>query len=334
MDASHTRPTVSIVLPTLNERDYIYDCICSLAGQDYPTVSEILVIDGGSSDGTREIAERWGGKVRLIDNPRVTAAAAMNIGIQAATGDYVVRADAHTLYAPDYVSRCITNHRSRAVDNVGGVMRPVGTTRFGRAVAAVTQSRFGVGPGAFHYTNTPQEADTVYLGSWRRKTLVDLGGYDESALQWAAEDQECNLRLRQRGGIIWIDPQIKSWYFPRETARALWRQYGNYGVAKASTLAKHRTLPSYRPLVPSAFVGASVALFVIGRGPLRCAVPAFHAIIAASVARKLARQPGVRFDDAFAAIMICHWSYGVGFWRGISRILRGRGFDTRPHGHR
>lgn len=157
----------------------------------------------------------------------------MNIGIDEATSEYLVRADAHTLYAPDYVSRCIFNLRTRAVDNVGGLMRPVGTTRFGRAVAAVTQSRFGIGTGAFHYTDRPQEADTVYLGSWRRQTLLDLGGYDESTLQWAAEDQECNLRLRQRGGVIWIDPEIRSWYFPRETPRSC-------GASTATTVWQRR----------------------------------------------------------------------------------------------
>jgi GT2 family glycosyltransferase len=118
-------------------------------------------------------------------------------------------------------------------------MRPVGKTNFGRAVAAATSSPLRMDPAKFHYGDERAEVDTVHLGFFRRQTLEDLGGYDESQLQWAAEDQELNFRLRQRGGLIVLDPEIRSWYFPRETVRALARQYRNYGVAKASTLAKH-----------------------------------------------------------------------------------------------
>src|SRR2546421_3753389 len=171
----------------------------------------------------------------------------MNTGIAEAKGDVIVRADGHTLYSPDYVRRCLEVLAETGADNVGGPMRPVGTTRFGRAVAAVTSSPLGVGPGKFHYARERLEVDTVYLGCWRRSTLETLGGYDETDLQWAAEDQELNYRLRRTGGRILLDPSIRSWYFPRETPRALVRQYFNYGVCKASTLAKHSTLPTWRP---------------------------------------------------------------------------------------
>ncbi|MEY2426646.1 MAG: succinoglycan biosynthesis protein ExoA [Actinomycetota bacterium] len=327
-------PSVSIVLPTLNERGFIRDCLDSLLAQDYADIVEILVVDGGSTDGTRELSKAIGGAVRLVDNPRVTAAAAMNIGIEAATGDVVCRADAHTLYLPDYVSRCVGVLDETGAANVGGPMRAVGTTNFGRAVAAVTSSPFGVGPGRFHYSKRREQVDTVYLGCWKRSTLVELGGYDESRLQWAAEDQELNFRIRQSGGTIVLDPKIRSWYFPRSTVRALWRQYSNYGVAKASTLAKHRSLPTWRPLVPAALVGATALGLVFGRGPARIAIPALHTATAAVVATRLARDPGVAPHRAFVALAICHWGYGSGFWAGLTRIVRRRAFVNAPSGHR
>jgi GT2 family glycosyltransferase len=325
---------VSVVLPTLNERAFVRDCLDSLLAQDYPDVLEILVVDGGSTDGTRAIVEGVGPPVRLVDNPRVTAAAAMNIGIGVAKGRVMCRADAHTLYDRSYIRRCVEVLQETGADNVGGPMRAVGTTSFGRAVAAVTSSPFGVGPGRFHYSRRREEVDTVYLGCWWRETLEALGGYDESHLQWAAEDQELNLRLRQRGGRVLLDPTIRSSYFPRETPRALRRQYFNYGVAKASTLAKHRTLPSWRPLAPAALVAASVVGVVWGRGWGRLAVPVAHAVACAGAAVKVSDDPGVAPHRAFATLQICHWSYGVGFWSGISRILRGQRFVTRPGGHR
>lgn len=327
-------PTVSMVLPALNERMWLRDCLGTLLAQDYADIIEILVVDGGSTDGTRDIADRLDPLVRVIDNPRVTAAAAMNIGIAESKGDVVCRFDAHAIFAPDYVRRCVEVLMETGAANVGGPMRAVGTTSFGRAVAAATSSRFGIGPGRFHYATARQDVDTVWLGCWWRYTLDAVGGYDEERLQWAAEDQELNLRLRQRGGRVVLDPGIRSSYFPRETPKGLARQYFNYGLAKASTLKKHRTLPSWRPLVPAALVAAAVAAGACGRGWRRVAIPAVHAAACGVAAVKPARNPGVAPHRVFTAFEICHWSYGAGFWAGIWRVLRGDDFDTRPQGHR
>jgi len=326
--------SVTVVLPTLNERAFLRDCLDSLAAQTYPDLLEVLVVDGGSTDGTREIAEAAGARVRVVDNPGVTAAAAMNRGIKEARGEVICRADAHTLYEPDYVERCVDLLLETGADNVGGPMRPLGTTSFGRAVAAVTTSPLGVGPGRFHYSEAREDVDTVYLGCWRRSTLEELGGYDETSLQWGAEDHELNLRITERGGRIILDPEIRSTYFPRSSTRALRRQYFNYGIGKASTLAKHRRLPSWRPLAPAALVAVAVVGAVAGRRGWRVAIPAAHAAACAAAALRVSSDPGVAPHRAFACIEICHWSYGAGFWVGMFRLLRGRGFDARPRGHR
>ena len=327
-------PTVSVLLPTLNEQGYLQDCLESLSGQDWPGIVEVLVLDGGSTDDTRAIAEAYGPPVVLVPNPGVTAASAMNLGISLAAGEVVVRADAHTLYATDYVRRCVEVLEETGAANVGGRMDPVGATAFGRAVAAVTSSPYGIGPGAFHYATEQREVDTVYLGCWRRTTLQELGGYDATSLQWAAEDHELNHRTRQAGGRIVLDPSIRSWYFPRQDLRSLWRQYRNYGIGKASTLAKHRQLPTWRPMAPAGLVAASVLGAALLRGPARILVPAGHAATCAVIALRLGREPGVAPHRAFLALEACHWSYGIGFWSGVQRIVRRRGFDSRPAGSR
>lgn len=328
-------PSVSIVLPTLNERQYIRDCLDTLSGQRGADVREILVVDGGSTDGTRAIIQRYGGCVRLVDNPRVTAAAAMNIGIEAAVGDVIVRADAHTVYADDYVSRSVEVLEETGAANVGGPMVPVGENVFGRAVAAITTSPFGVGPGRFHYASGRVEVETVYLGCWWRQTLLDVGGYDETSLQWAAEDQELNFRLREAGGTIVLDSTIRSWYFPRSTPRGLARQYHNYGMAKASTLAKHHTLPYWRPLAPAALVAATLASPVLfRRWPLRLFPPLGWLVAACILSVRLGRDPGVLPHRVLQGLTICHWTYGFGIWRGIARLVSGRPFDTRPRAGR
>jgi glycosyltransferase involved in cell wall biosynthesis len=325
---------VSIVLPTLNERCYVTDCLDSLLGQDYPSVDEILVVDGGSEDGTRELVEARGGKVRLVDNPGVTAAAAMNVGLAEARNELIVRADAHTLYATDYVTRCVEVLEESGADVVGGPMRAVGRTAFGRAVAAVTSSPFGVGPGRFHYADEATDVETVYLGAYDRAVVLEVGGYDAEGIQWAAEDQELNFRLRQEGRRIRLDPSIRSQYFPRQTPRALWRQYRNYGLCKASTLKKHKTLPYWRPLAPAGLVAAAAAALGLGllaRRPGIAAAPVVaYGVAAGVVALGLSDRPGVAPHRSLAALAICHWAYGLGFWAGVLRILTGRPFDARP----
>jgi len=324
---------VSILLPTLNERGYLQDCLDSLRTQDWPAIVEVLVLDGGSDDGSRRIAEEHGSPVVVVPNPGVTAASAMNLGISLATGDVIVRADAHTLYAEDYVRRCVEVLEETGAANVGGRMNPVGATAFGRAVAAVTSSPFGIGPGAFHYAIDQREVDTVYLGCWHRSTLVEVGGYDDTSLQWAAEDQELNMRIRARGGRVVLDPSIRSWYFPRQDLGSLWRQYRNYGLCKASTLAKHRILPTWRPLAPAGLVAAAL-LGLLLRGTSRAVVPVGHAAACGVLALRLGRAPGVAPHRAFLALEACHWSYGIGFWSGVGRVVTGRGFDNRPKGGR
>lgn len=332
-----TEPPVSVVLPALDERRFLRDCLDSLLAQDYPNVTEILVVDGGSSDGTREMAESRGGNVRLVPNPGVTAAAAMNLGLKEATNDLIVRADAHTLYAPDYVRQSVRVLRASGASWAGGPMRPVGLTMFGRAVAAVTSSPFGIGPGRFHYGTVAQDVDTVYLGTFDRRRVWEVGGYDDVELQWAAEDQELSYRLRRAGHRIRLDPSIRSWYFPRQDAGGLARQYVNYGMCKASTLKKHGTLPAWRPLAPAGLVAGAflwTAAALAGRRPKMLAVPPVAYLVgSAVVAGRLARDPGVAPHRALGALAICHWCYGLGFWSGIARIVRRRPFDARPAGH-
>jgi succinoglycan biosynthesis protein ExoA len=325
---------VTIILPTLNEKEYIEACLDSLSSQDYASISEILVVDGGSSDGTQNLVRARNSKIRLIHNPKMTAAAAMNLGIENCSTDVFVRVDAHTEYAKDYVSKSVETFLKQNAQVVGGLMRPTGTTSFGRAVAAVTSSPFGVGPGKFHYSEKLQEVDTVYLGIFDKKFVLDVGGYDEDSLQWAAEDQELNFRIRRAGGKIILDPSIHSTYFPRDNPRALGRQYHNYGMCKASTLAKHKTLPYWRPLVPAMMVLITV-LWCVGavflQNPLWAFLPFLvYLVPVVGLSTRMAKNSetsSLRIASAFA---ICHWTYGAGFWRGVIRFVSFRKFDSKP----
>jgi len=319
--------TVSILIPTFNEIAHIDACLASALAQSSPPL-EVLILDGGSTDGTRERVASHGSPVRLVHNPGRGPASALNVGIAASKGSVICRMDAHTVFDPSYVAESLRVLLEEDADVAGGPMHPVGTTTFGRAVAAVTSSAIGM-PGRFHYAQTRIETDHVYLGMWKRSTLLELGGFDAEHFPFVGEDFELSYRITHKGGRVICDPAVRSDYTPRQTPVALWRQYKSYGLAKASSLEKHRTLPTWRPLAPAALVAFTIIGLFAGRTwRRRAAVPVIHALGCGVIGQWVSRQESC--DPLRAALVqeICHWSYGLGLWRGIARIVRGRPAQT------
>ena len=322
-DEQYHRPSVSVLIPTLNELSSIDRCLSSVLDQGYP-LHEVLVLDGGSTDGTREKVAEYGPPIRLVHNPGRGPAAAMNEGIALSSGEVICRLDAHAEFAPDYVARCVEVLLETGADVVGGPMRPKGTGAFGQAVAAVTSSSVAM-PGRFHFATERAEVDTVYLGAWLRTTLVNFGGFDADHFPWCGEDNELNYRIRRAGGRVVLDPTLRSRYFPRESPGALWRQYERYGIAKASSIAKHGGLPSWRPLAPAALIAAAFVGIAAGRTRAsRFAVPLMHGVGCLFVGVFVSRRGGTDPWRAAAVQEICHWSFGLGFWFGLWQWLRGR----------
>jgi succinoglycan biosynthesis protein ExoA len=321
------RLTVSILIPTFNEIAFIDACLASALTQSSP-ILEVLVVDGGSTDGTRERVASHGPPVRLVDNPGRGPASAMNVGIAASKGSIICRMDAHTKFDPDYVAESLRVLLEEDADVVGGPMHPVGTNPFGRAVAAVTSSALGM-PGRFHYARNRIDTDHVYLGMWKRSTLVELGGFDDRHFPFVGEDYELSYRIRRNGGRVVCDPAVRSDYTPRQTPVALWRQYNRYGLAKASSLQTHRALPTWRPVAPAALVALTIVGLLAGRTwKHRAAVPAVHALVCAVIAQWVSRRESSDPVRATLVQEICHWSYGLGLWRGIVRMVRSRPVQT------
>ncbi|MCA1726775.1 MAG: glycosyltransferase family 2 protein, partial [Actinobacteria bacterium] len=227
-------PMVTVVIPMLDEERWIRRCIDSLLGGDYPADRlEVLVVDGGSRDRSRAVVRDRAAddqRLRLLRNPRRIAAAAMNAGIAEARGDVIIRADAHTTYARDYISKCVSVLDRTGAAAVGGPQRATGDSRVARAIALTTTSRFGVGDARFRFTRRTEETETVYLGAWRRETLDAAGGFDEGLA--INEDYELNHRLRASGGKVVVSPEIRCEYHVRDSLRALGRQYYRYGRGK------------------------------------------------------------------------------------------------------
>lgn len=255
------QPLVTIIVPMRNEAAFIERCLTTLRTQSYPADRiDILVMDGHSTDRSAEIVTEIGRtdpRVRCLPNPRVTQAAGINDGLREARGEIIVRADAHALYGPDYIATCVRHLVAGEAENVGGLQRGTGTTLFSRAVAAAQNSPFGAGGAAYRLATEPCYADTVWLGSWYKSTLMELGGFNEAMVP--NEDYELNCRLREHGGRILLDPSLESTYYARGTAASLWRQYFRYGIGKVRCLSLHPTSLKPRQAIPPLFVLALLA---------------------------------------------------------------------------
>jgi succinoglycan biosynthesis protein ExoA len=324
-----TSPFISIIIPMRNEGDHIRPCLEAALGQDYPAERmEILVVDGCSTDHSREVVAQYiqrHAHLRLLDNPRRTTSAALNVGIRAARGKYVVRIDAHTVVAADYVRQCVTLLESSGAANVGGQMRPMGQTAVGRAVALSTTSRFGVGDARFHYDAREQPVDTVYMGAFRREIFDQVGLFDEELIR--NQDYELNIRIRKAGGKILLSPKIVSHYTPRSSLPALWRQYFEYGYWKVRTVQKHPTSLRWRQALPPLFVGSFLGSLLLGflwlpARWLFAFVGGGYLLANLAASTIAARRGGWRYFPllpvVFAAI---HFAWGLGFLAGVARIL-------------
>lgn len=299
------RPLVSVVIPVLNEGRHIAACLESLQAQTIRP-DEILVVDGGSSDATQEIAARFN-HVTVLDNPQRLQSAALNIGLAATRGDVIIRVDGHVRLAPDYVQRCVTVLERGDVAMVGGAMTPAGSTWKQRGVAAAMTSPFGAGPARFHVGGKPGWVDTVYLGAYRRVDALDAGGYRE----WLVtnEDAEFAHRMRRRGGI-WFDPAIRSSYEPRDRFALLGRQFFRYGRGRATTVRLDPTSLSPRQLPAPAL---TLALATRWRGRVAAGY-SLGVLLLGLFAGRTDRARGLAFT---VALPVMHLTWGMGFLVGL-----------------
>jgi succinoglycan biosynthesis protein ExoA len=315
-------PLATVVIPVLNEERGIADCLASVLANTLPDGEiEFLVIDGGSTDRSRAIIAdhaRRDPRLRLLDNPARLQAAAFNIGIAEARGPYLVRMDAHSLYAADYVAESIRLLEATGAVNVGGVQRAAGHTPLGRAIAAAVSSPFAAGDAKYRNATAPSWVDTVYLGAWRTADLRAIGGMRTDLA--VNEDYEMNVRLRSRGGRIHLSPSIRSTYFVRGSLPKLARQYARYGFWKVRTLMDHPQSLRWRQLVAPVFVlGVAVTpLVVFAVGWLGAAHLVLYGIVNVASSIVVASRTSWRNLPVLPLIFLTiHVAWGGGFWAGL-----------------
>lgn len=318
------QPTVSVVMPMYNEAAYIESTVASLKLQDYPAeLTEWVFVDGSSSDETVALVQKSvAGRVnvKILSNPARDIPAAMNIGIRGAVGEYIVRMDAHTEYAPDYISTGMETILQTGADVVGGPAVAAGKTDKQKAIAAAFQSRFALGGGKHHDKDFEGYAEAVPFGIYRRQYALGLGLYNETLLK--SEDDDFFYRVRKTGGRIYLTSRIRMTYYPRRDFSALWRQYFAFGYWKMAFFQTHRDVVSITQLVPPAFVTFLVL------GAVLCLWPPFRLVYGAVLALYLLLDLlfSVRSKRAegfaqkvmlFWAHIVIHVSYGLGSWKKL-----------------
>ena len=335
MDESRIAPRLTVLLPCRNEARYIGACLDSiLAGAYPPDQLEILVIDGNSTDGTAALVHEYAQQhpqVRLLDNPRQIVPTALNIGIRAATGAVIARMDAHVVYPPEYLPRLVAALEESGADNVGGCIMtlPADGTATAQAIAIALSHPFGVGNSHFRIgAREGRFVDTVPFGCFRRELFTKLGMFDEELVR--NQDDEFNYRIVSRGGKIRLVPDVVCYYYARGSLGQLARMFYQYGAFKPLVARKVGRIMTLRQLVPAAFVVALLDAVVAGFfwRPAWLAGLALAGVYAAAIlvsSARVFRSHGIRCATALSVVFpVLHFSYGVGFLRGLRDGLFGR----------
>ncbi len=331
-------PTVSIIVPCFNEQKHILFLLDAIFAQTYPrNLLDVTIADGLSTDGThRAIAafqqDHPDLRLQVVHNPLRTIPAALNLAIATSSGEIILRLDAHSGPHTEYIARSVAALEAGKGENVGGVweIEPGARTRMAAAIAVAAAHPLGVGDALYRHTTQAAQVDTVPFGAYRRSLIGKIGTYDQSLL--ANEDYEFNTRIRLAGGIVWLDPAIRSVYFARSDLAALAKQYFRYGFWKLKMLQRYPGTLRWRQALPPTFLISLLAacllslfypvfIWLIGF-ELLCY---FGALALAGLQAALKRHEYFLILGLPLAIAVMHLAWGSGF---ISSIFLKSGIEN------
>lgn len=332
-------PGVSFVMPVLNEADYIENAISSVLAQEYAGKKEVVLALGPSTDGTTEkvlALAKADPRIRTVENPKADIPIGLNLAIKASEMPIIVRVDAHSELEPGYTAEAVATLQRTGADNVGGIMHAKGRTAFQATVARAYNSRFGLGGAQYHSGSQEGQAESAYLGVFRRSAFEKAGYFDETIRR--GEDWELNLRIRRGGGKIWFDPKLKVNYWPRENWPKLVRQFFATGAWRAELVRRDRGRNPWRFYAPPALVLSIIASITVAilqltgvlHGKLGLlastiyAFPALYVLLLLWVTLFTDKVRPWSLRPLFLVVLpTMHLSWGTGFIFGLIRGAKG-----------
>jgi succinoglycan biosynthesis protein ExoA len=334
---------VSVIMPVRNAEQHLAESVRHVLSQAYPGELELVLAVGPSKDGTEKIAcdlAAGDTRITLVDNPSGQIPSALNAAVRASRHPVIVRVDVRSRLPAGYIAAVVRDLRQTGAANVGGVMAARGVTPFEHAVAWAMTSPAGVGSARFHTGGTAGPSDSVYLGAFRREAIEGVGGYDEQYLR--GEDWEMNYRIREAGGLIWFQPELRVTYRPRSTIAELASQYFLYGRWRRAVARRHAGTMTLRYLAPPATVIALLVGILAGLAGLASMadrtgtwwqwlltsgliIPLTYVIGVCVVTARAgtdARLSGRAVAWLPVVLATMHISWGVGFLTSPRRLLR------------
>jgi glycosyltransferase involved in cell wall biosynthesis len=315
--------TVSVVIPMLNEFGYIEDCLQGLAAQTHSRDAlDVIVVDSGSTDGSRRVVDEWARRqpwVRVIENPKGSAAAAFNRGFEAAKGDVVCLMSSHGVPSPSYIEHSVRVLEETDAAGVGGRVDHCSPDPISAAIGLAMMSPFGMA-SQHRYSDKRQEVDTISHPAYWRTAVLDVGPFDETLAR--NSDYELNYRLRAAGRSLVFDPSVESVYRPRGSLLRLAQQFWWYGRWKARVIRRQPRSLRLRHLVAPCAAGGLLAVPVLiryksGRRAVMAGAISYGGLAALAVLRARPREHGASPAVVATAFPIMHLSWGFGFLRSL-----------------
>jgi succinoglycan biosynthesis protein ExoA len=323
---------VSVIVPCYNEQATIWLLLDALFHQTFPHADlEVVIADGMSTDQTTGQISKFQTEhpdlaIRVVSNEKQSIPAGLNRAIETATGDFIIRLDAHSMPSRDYIYRCVEDLKQGLGDNVGGVweIQPGGPGWAAKAIALAASNPLAVGDARYRYTDQAGSVDTVPFGAFRRALINKVGGFNENLL--TNEDYEFNTRVRQADGVVWLDPEIRSVYFARSTFHALARQYWRYGFWKVRMLRIYPGTIRWRQALPPLFVASLIVFGLMAlwlpaaRWVLLIELLSYLSIIGLSGASLAIKHSDARLLIGIPiAIAVMHLNWGAAFLWSLVR---------------
>ncbi len=247
-------PFVSIILPVKNEGKNLQNVLASIKKIRYPKNKyEVILVDGGSTDDTKKIAQSF--RIKFLHNSKGIRSVACNIGIQAAKGEYLAFTDADCIVPKHWIQGLLKEMKYSAVGSVGGPnITPPNDTTLGAAVGDVFSlfTRVGARQGMQKQTITRVHHNPGCNVLYRKQAITDAGGFDSTLI--TCEDEELDWRIEKVGYSHIYTPNVIVLHARRSTVRSFYTQAYRYAIGRMQAGKKYPALFSWYHFVPAVYV--------------------------------------------------------------------------------